>query len=70
MNHRINRLLQPLLKHGSDGAMLDRRTDQASDAINLESGAATGADNYASTGQLISAICDINFAAWARGSRE
>jgi hypothetical protein len=48
--------------------MLDRRSDQASDAINLKSGAATGADNYGSTGQLISAICDINFAAWARES--
>lgn len=69
MNLRSNKSSQtaPNLA-GTEGA-LDPRHNYACLA-NLNPDAASSASGLTGVGRMISEICDINFAAWARESRE
>jgi hypothetical protein len=69
MNARSNKSSQSLPKPGSSGEVFDPRNLHAA-AWNVNPDAASSASSLTGVGRMISEICDINFAAWVRESRE
>lgn len=69
MNPRSNKSSHSLPKPGSSGEVFDPRNIHAT-SRNVNPDAASSASGLAGVGRVISEICDINFAAWARESRE
>jgi hypothetical protein len=69
MTLRSNKSSQSLPKPCSSGEVFDLHNLHAA-ARNVNPDAASSASGLPGVGRMISEICDINFAAWARESRE